>query len=323
MKVQNNITVFSGDTRNNAQLGKTENGSAREENSKTFYAGNLMNEFSLRDRIQQKKAQAQERALKIVGDAWDGDKKLDQEIAGSKERLKNLKAEYKEAQDSLRDINEKKDELMKAYDIDPDSQEQKDLELLRKAGSVGLPWSEGELTAEEEERLAQIQGKELTEYQSRVLELDKAARTHQINAFTAEKKIEQENAVIRGIREERRKTHTIVDAQKQAEEVRKAASEEVIGMVMEETKEHIDQEQEEKEEQAEEIKEKKEEQEEILEKRKENEKELEELMEDMPLEEMADLENAQTEIQQEIQNIVNKMNLVVEDIKGAKIDSLL
>ena len=47
MKVQNNITVFSGDTRNNAQLGKTENGSAREENSKTFYAGNLMNEFSL------------------------------------------------------------------------------------------------------------------------------------------------------------------------------------------------------------------------------------------------------------------------------------
>ena len=323
MKVQNNITVFSGDTRNNAQLGKTENGSAREENSKTFYAGNLMNEFSLRDRIQQKKAQAQERALKIVGDAWDGDKKLDQESAGSKERLKNLKAEYKEAQDSLRDINEKKDELMKAYDIDPDSQEQKDLELLRKAGSVGLPWSEGELTAEEEERLAQIQGKELTEYQSRVLELDKAARTHQINAFTAEKKIEQENAVIRGIREERRKTHTIVDAQKQAEEVRKAASEEVIGMVMEETKEHIDQEQEEKEEQAEEIKEKKEEQEEILEKRKENEKELEELMEDMPLEEMADLENAQTEIQQEIQNIVNKMNLVVEDIKGAKIDSLL
>ena len=156
-----------------------------------------------------------------------------------------------------------------------------------------------------------------------MLELDKAARTHQINAFTAEKKIEQENAVIRGIREERRKTHTIVDAQKQAEEVRKAASEEVIGMVMEETKEHIDQEQEEKEEQAEEIKEKKEEQEEILEKRKENEKELEELMEDMPLEEMADLENAQTEIQQEIQNIVNKMNLVVEDIKGAKIDSLL
>ena len=166
---------------------------------------------------------------------------------------------------------------MKAYDIDPDSQEQKDLELLRKAGSVGLPWSEGELTAEEEERLAQIQGKELTEYQSRVLELDKAARTHQINAFTAEKKIEQENAVIRGIREERRKTHTIVDAQKQAEEVRKAASEEVIGMVMEETKEHIDQEQEEKEEQAEEIKEKKEEQERTEQEIDNRENELDEL----------------------------------------------
>ena len=61
--------------------------------------------------------------------------------------------------------------------------------------------------------------------------------------------------------------------------------------------------------------------EEVLEKRREDEEELEELMKDMPLEEMSDLKNAQTEIQQEIQNLVSKMNLVAEDIKGAKVDT--
>ena len=91
-------------------------------------------------------------------------------------------------------------------------------------------------------------------------------------------------------------------------------------MIVDEAKEHLDEEQEKKEEEAEAVKEKKEEQEEILEKRKDREDELEELMEDMPLEDMADLKNAQAEIQQEIQNVVSKMNLVAEDIKGATVD---
>lgn len=40
-----------------------------------------------------------------------------------------------------------------------------------------------------------------------------------------------------------------------------------------------------------------------------------------PLEEMADLKNVQAQIQQEIQNLVSKMNLVAEDTKGAKVDT--
>ena len=91
-------------------------------------------------------------------------------------------------------------------------------------------------------------------------------------------------------------------------------------MIVEESREHIDQEQEKKEEEAQAIKEKKEEQEVVLEKRKEHQDELEELMEKMPLEELADLKNVQAQMQQEIQNIVSKMNLVAEDIKGAKVD---
>lgn len=71
------------------------------------------------------------------------------------------------------------------------------------------------------------------------------------------------------------------------------------------------------------IKEKKEEQEAVLEKREEREKELEKLMEDMPVEEMADLKNVQAQVQQKVQDIVSKMNLVAEDIKGAQVDASL
>ena len=108
-----------------------------------------------------------------------------------------------------------------------------------------------------------------------------------------------------------------------ADEVLKAARDEILGMVIEEAKDHIDEEQENREEEAEEIKEEREEQEELLEERKENEEELEDLMEDMPIDEMADLKSTQEQIRQEVQNVVNKMHLVTEDIKGAMVDTNL
>ena len=143
---------------------------------------------------------------------------------------------------------------------------------------------------------------------------------YQLATLKAEAGIEEENAAIRGIREERRKVHPMADAQKQAEEVMEAARDEIIGMVMEEAKDHIDEEQEKREEQAEALKEKKEEQEEIQEKRKEREEELEELIEDMPVEEMADLDQTMEEVKQQIRKVLNEVNLTAEDIKGAQVD---
>lgn len=70
MKVQNNRTVFSGDTRNNAQVEwvKKEATGSSDKKNRTIYAGNLLKEFSLKDRLWQKKAHAQAQAMKIVED---------------------------------------------------------------------------------------------------------------------------------------------------------------------------------------------------------------------------------------------------------------
>lgn len=326
MKIRNDITVFAGDPRNTVQASDKDKGScASEKKNQTIYAGNLLTESPLRDRIQERRAQAQERAMKIVSDTWNGDRQVEGLIEESRERRRNLQATYKEAQDRIAEIREESDALRDVYGVDADSEEQQYLDLLLKEQAANRPFPEAELTEEESERLYEyrLQGKELTEYQQRQLDLNGEIGGYQLVAHKAAARIEKENAVIRGIREEQRKVHPMADAQKQAEEVMEAARDEIIGMVTEEAKDHIDQEQEEKKEEAEAIKEKKEEQEAVLEKREEREKELEKLMEDMPVEEMADLKNVQAQVQQKVQDIVSKMNLVAEDIKGAQVDASL
>ena len=322
MKVQNNITVFTGDTRNNAQeAGKAKENQISNGKNKTLYAGDLLTEFPLRDRLQQRRAQAQQRAMKIVGDTWDGDRQIDEQLQQSRNRLKKLRADYKNAQDGIKELEAKSDKWMAYYEVDPDSEEQQDLELLKKEQAEKHYWAGIKLTEEENARLGEIKAKGLTKYQEIQLELNDAIWTHKDTVYTSGRGIEKENAVIRGIRLERLKKDPMLKAKQQAQEVMEAARDEAVGMIVEEAKEHIDQEQEKKEEEAEAIQEKKEEQEEIQEKREERENELEELMKDMPLDELEDLKNAQTEMQQEIQNLVSKMNLVAEDIKGAQVDT--
>ncbi|MCI8799244.1 hypothetical protein [Acetatifactor muris] len=250
MKLQNSITVFAGDTQSRVQSGqaeRAENPTQKEGKNKTFYAGNFLVEFPLKDRIEQRKAQAQERAMKIVNDAWEGDRKLDKEIEERRAHIEELREENREA-----------------------------IELFGPGG--------GGTVAQ--------------------------------NA----KIISEENRIIKGIRSERLKHHNMTDAQEQAEDVVEASRDDVIGMVMEEAKEHVDEEQEKREEQAEAIQEKKEEQEEILEKREEKEEELEQLMEEMPTEGTMDIGQTITEVKRQVQKVLDEVNLMEEDIKGSKVD---
>ena len=321
MRVQNNITVFAGDTRNNKQAENADTASRNsQEKNKTIYAGSLLREFPLRDRIQQRRAQAQERAMKIVGDTWNGDKKIDEELNRSRERIRELQPSNKDAQDSIRDLKAESEAQAELYQVEPDSEEQQDLELLKKAQAASRPFSGIKLTEEEGERLAEIQDKELTEYQTRQLEINKRVLDYQETISLTNRKIEVENAVIRGIRLERLKKDPMLEAQQEAETVMEAARDEAVGMIVDEAKEHLDEEQEEKEEEAEAIREKKEELEEIQEKRDEREKELEQLIEDMPVEEMTDLNQTVEGVKQQIQKVLNEVNLIEEDIKGAKVD---
>lgn len=68
--------------------------------------------------------------MKLIRDAWDSDNKAvsqrDQIAQQKEEKLK----EVRECNEELKQIRESKEIARQSYGVDPDSQEQKDLELL-------------------------------------------------------------------------------------------------------------------------------------------------------------------------------------------------
>lgn len=291
MKVEKNITLFAGAEPDFAHMVKAGD-SAEKENKerKTIFAGDFQGNLTLQERIRQRKEQARQEALKVVRDAWAVDQAIDRSMDESREHIRQMQEENLQIRGENRDINEKRQELMEIYGVTEDTPE--------------------ELQPEE--------------YRERVQELNDRERYNQKILGANESDIMVENAIIRGTKQEKLKRdpqHTMIGAKEQADEVLEAAGDDIVGMVMDAARDHLDEEQEKREEQAEKIKEKKEELEELQEKREERQEELEELIEDIPVDEMLDLERTKDNIQQEVQNIVDKMKLMAEDIKGTMVDT--
>ena len=136
----------------------------------TLLAGNITGKGSdLESRIQQKRNQARKQAMKLINDAWDADKKaadgIDALNKDKQEQLDKLR-EYKQ---SLKDVDEREKQLQEEYNIDPDSQEQKDLELLKKYQNYSNGSDYADFSKKEIERLKELQNTPRTEYQDKAL----------------------------------------------------------------------------------------------------------------------------------------------------------
>lgn len=284
MKVDNNIILFAG-----AQSGRsaaTEGGEQEQSGRKTVFAGDLNRnqESPLRDRIAEKKARAQEKAMKVVGEAFHGEMKIDEGMEESRQRVKELREECKELRGGLEDLDRRRETL----------------DAARENGEIGEEEYQQELGDLRQERLTQEQ--KLAQSQG---------------------EIRGENASIRGTRLERLKHHPMADAWKEADAIMDAAGDEVIGMAVQEAVDHVDEEAEKREEQAQKIKEEREEKKELLEKQKERKEEAEVWLEELTPGEFSDLTKSSEEVQKEVQDMLRKMNLLEEDIKGAKVDETI
>lgn len=316
MKISHNQTIFLG--KKIKQENQVREGAHKKGERTDFFAGNL-NQDLFENKLLQKKKEAQEKAMKVVGDAIDADKQIDNDLQERKDKISALEQENQKLQNQINEISERQDALMEQYGITADSQEQKDLELLRKKDK----WLRGEgeaLTKEEFERVTKLRSEELTEYQKCQREWDAEKKHFQKDIDKNNEEILLENAIIRGTKLERLKSSPMLKAQKEAEAILDAASKEIIGMIMEEAKETVDEKNKEEQEKAEKLEEKLEEQEAFIEKQKDKREEAEELLESMPMKEMLHMEQLKDEIKQEIKNIVSEMKLVAEDIKGAVVD---
>ncbi len=316
MKISNNQTIFIGE--NVKQENQIKEGQHKKEKRTDFFAGKL-NQDLFENKLLQKKKEAQEKAMKVVGDAFEGDTKIDEDLQERRGKIAALEEENQKLQEQINEINDSQNALMEKYGITKDSQEQKDLELLRKKDK----WLMGEgeaLSKEEFDRVSKLESEGLTEYQKRQREWDAEKKHFQKDMDKNNEEIFVENAIIRGTKLERLKSSPMVKAQKEAKEILDTASKEIINMVMEETKDTIEEKSKEEQEKAEKLEEKQEEKEAFIEKQKDKRDETEEILENMPMEEMIHMGQLKDEIKQEVQKIVSEMKLVAEDIKGAVVD---
>lgn len=319
MKV-NNTSIFMGDDTLRARHeGKT---NPSNQGTKTIdgnaFKGGL-------DPITAKKEEARKKAMKLVGDAFSKDRSVDDDLKERHERIKSLQKDKGDANRAIKEIEDDRAVLREAYDVDENSQEEADLKLLEKEVKAKMPGSDVRLSKDDMDAIERIKANGLTEYQERSLEMLESEIYYADIAYEADEEIETENRVISATKIERLKYHTMEDAQKEADDIMDMASEEIVSMLVDEAKEHIDEEAEERKDKAEAEKEKQEELEERIDAAKEEKKENEELTQNI-LEgvqeasaNLADVSNAQ----QEIKDMMNKMQLIEDDIKGAAVDKSL
>lgn len=277
------------------------------------------------DPIAQKKARAQKQAMKVVGDAFAADRAVSQGLEESREKIRLLQSQNGEDRKAIRDIEANREEFRKANGIAAGSQEQKDLELLAKEKEASFYGSNVQLSVQECKELDRIKKNGLTQYQEESLAMKEDERYYAERIGKANQEIQTHNAIITGTKLEMLKHHGMIDAKKEADQVMEQASKDIVSMLVSEGKEHVEEEFEEKIDQAKEEAEKREELQEKVDAAKERREEREDLTEEI-LENTNGQKGGSSGIsaaQQEVKDMIQKMKLIEEDVKGAVVDQNL
>lgn len=338
-----NIPVFHVQNQNSRQsVGGTGREKKKNENPFLLSAANLNGESF----IQQRQRLARNQARRVVLRAFSGEKKLDDQMQSIKEEIARLRDEIKEKTADTMDNDARLKELQDEYNIDPDSKENQDLKKL----AFKATFSDDGLSEKEIESMSEYQKRALL-YVSKNLQnsadirISKALQEANVQAYSEMNK-------------ERDKSQDMRNAREAAEDIMEASNGETIALLRQEAVEHAESERKEREEKAKEIVEKKKEekkeeakklekeaaQQEVLESIKEHAGENQDTSadvkraiarrkrteaDDLEVEDVqratisdgASMDDTQDAVNSEIKNILNKLSLLSEDVKGSSIDS--
>ena len=345
MKIQQNLDVqinpFQNQNNESSVAGAAKAGQ-KSGNLSSISGANLKGE-SL---IQQRQGLAKKQALKVVSDAFGGEKKLDAQMQSIKDEIKRLQDEINEKTANTIENDAKLKELQEEYGIDPDSKENQDLTRL----AFKANYSKEGLSEEEMSSISEYQQKALyyvSKNQQNSLDIDRAKSLQAAN--------------VQGysdMKSERNKSQDMLNAQEAAEEIMEASNGETIALLTQEAVDHVDEEQKEREEEAKEAAEKKKEEKKEEAKKLEKEAMQQEMIENIKehaaesqrtsadtkraiarreraeadsmgaedvqrtiISEGASMEDTQNAVNSEITNILNKLSLLSNDVKGSAVDS--
>lgn len=334
------LTIKAYDSEN--MINAAERSAANEntqKSKKNVFAGNLN---LVNDPIAQRRKEAKEQAWNVVSNAWKNDQSVDDSIQARRDHYAQMEQLKKEAVDGLADVNEDAEVLQELYNVADDSEEQQDLELLKKEQDFKNGVTHTAPTDEERKRLEKIHEKPLTEYQTRALELNDRAGNYKLQMEDVDRKMQDDTGDIRSIKLERLKSNPMLEAQQAAEEILAAANEDIKGMLVSDAVDHIDEKMEETEEKAEDAMEEKENREEQLEELALKRAVQEALMEgtreaverakamerrseapDIEVQDMVDIakgNHVTKDVGQSLDDIKSSMKLLEADLKGIKVD---
>lgn len=297
---------------------------SKNDKSQSIYAGDL--NLPVEDKIEQEREKARKMVMGLLENAFGSDLEIDKEVEKRSKHIDDLKRDNDEQTKLLKNIEEERNALKENYGITEDSQEEKDLQLLRKQREA-FKNPNIQLSEEEQERLEQINVNGKTDYQSEMLRLDGSASEIQGEINDNNKLIREENAIIRGIGIERLKSHEMVDARKQGDIIADTANDNIKGIIIEEAKNKIDEETEKLKERIEEKKEEQEKLEEQTSTSKDKKKIKEDDFDDLYdlNSSLADVKNKAKEatlpdIKKSLNQVVNELKLTAEDLKGLVVD---
>ena len=295
--------------------------------------------------IESRKQLARKQAMKIVGDAFENEKRMDASRQEMQDAIKRLNEDLGTRKQKMNDNHEKLAELRAEYGIEEGGKEEQELQKAAMKAN-----SRDGMSADEFEALS--------EYQKRAL-------YYAADNMTNERAIAEDEALLAAnvqsttdLELARLKDHSMIDAQKESDDLMAAAEKDAVSMLTMEAMEHIE---EEAEEAREEAKEKAEEEKEAKKeeaKKAEAQAKIDELNarirangEAEAAEAVArgraarqEKENAgstditdtavqfdiqsihngaaESEVAGEVKNILNKLSLLSEDIKGINVDDL-
>lgn len=333
------------------------NNTANQSKGTNIYAGDL----NLSDnRIDEKRKEARKQAMKVIGEAFSQDKKVDDAVSLAKQKAEELKKSNGEALDQIKATNQQTENLKELYQVTDGSEEQSDLKLLERREDANNNPSI-QLSEKEQKRLQEIDEKGLTEYQQGALENYKYTSTLEKQVRDNNRQIQGYNQQVTAIGISRLKSHAMVDAKDQADDIMDQANEEIKGMIVNDAKNKVDDKMDENKEKAEKEKEKdKEEQKtkdaskqkaaeddlrikkQIIKNREDNatqkvqpdttqladntDKEISQTKNQVNEQVQSDtteqMSSIMSEAQKSVEELIQKMQLTQDDIKGAEVDSL-
>lgn len=277
--------------------------------------------------INNRRKAARNQAMKLISDAWKRDDKLIANIQDLNQEKAEQAAKKIELQNRMNDIEKSKEQIREDYGIMPDSDEQKDLELLEKYQNNISGTSYDEFSDEELERLKELQNEPLTEYQKKILSLNGTKNGLSSEMNKIDNKLMEMSLSILMAELEQVKSQDMLNSQDAAEQLLDAAEKDIMQKLIDDGMEAIDEKQEEAEEKAEKAEEKKAQTTEVSEKKKEEQEQKEIIKAQSEAESMEQNYRLQqhsvdnvSEVQKQIQKIMSDNNLINEDLKGIQID---